>query len=54
MEERELQENYQDLCNIVRAAEAGDAGEARKLAQEHVQRFNSYMKKRERGSELNI
>lgn len=47
MEERELQENYKDLCNIVRAAEAGDAGEARKFAQEHVQRFNSYMKQRE-------
>ncbi len=47
MEERELQENYKDLCKIVRAAEAGDAGEARKFAQEHVQRFNRYMKKRE-------
>ncbi len=54
MEERELQENYKDLCNIVRAAEAGDAGEARKFAQQHVQRFNRYMKKRERDSELNI
>ena len=51
MEERELQENYKDLCNIVRAAEAGDAGEARKFAQEHVQRFNSYMKKREQKEE---
>ena len=47
MEERELEENYRDLCNIVRAAEAGDAGEARKFAQEHVQRFNRYMKQRE-------
>ena len=51
MEERELQENYKDLCNIVRAAEAGDAGEARKFAQEHVQRFNSYMKQREQDEE---
>ena len=47
MEDRELQENYNDLCNIVRAAEAGDAGEARKFAQKHVQRFNSYMRERE-------
>ena len=47
MEKKELEENYQDLCNIVRAAEAGNAGEARKFAQEHVQRFNRYMKKRE-------
>ncbi len=53
MEERELEENYQDLCNIVEAAEAGDADDARKFAQEHVQRFNSYMKKRERDSILN-
>jgi DNA-binding FadR family transcriptional regulator len=48
MEERELEENYQDLCNIVRAAETGNAREARKFAQEHVQRFNRYMKQRER------
>jgi len=47
MEERELEENYQDLCNIVRTVEDGNAGEARKFAQEHVQRFNRYMKKRE-------
>ena len=47
MEERELEENYQDLCNIVRTVEAGNAGEARKFAQEHVQRFNRYMKQRE-------
>lgn len=48
MEERELRENYQDLCNIVRAAEAGNAEEACRFAQEHVQRFNRYMKLRER------
>ncbi len=48
MEERELEENYRDLCNIVRTVEAGNADEARKFAQEHVQRFNRYMKRRER------
>jgi DNA-binding GntR family transcriptional regulator len=47
MEERELEENYQDLCSIVRSVETGNAGEARKFAQEHVQRFNRYMKQRE-------
>ncbi len=51
MEKKELEENYQDLCNIVRAAEAGNAGEARKFAQEHVQRFNRYMKQREQNEE---
>lgn len=47
MEARELEENYQDLCNIVRAVESRNAEEARRLAQEHVQRFNRYMKQRE-------
>ena len=51
MEKKELEENYQDLCNIVRAAEAGNVGEARKFAQEHVQRFNRYMKQREQNEE---
>ena len=51
MEKKELEENYQDLCNIVRAAEAGNVGEARKFAQEHVLRFNRYMKQREQNEE---
>ena len=51
MEERELEENYRDLCNIVRTVEAGNADDARKFAQEHVQRFNRYMKRREQDDE---
>ena len=47
MEAKELKENYQDLCNIVQAVETGQANDARRFAQEHVQRFNRYMKKRE-------
>ena len=38
------------LAIVVRAAEAGNAGEARKFAQAHVQRFSRYMKKRQRHS----
>jgi len=47
MEEPEIQENYQDLCNIVVAIENGQVERARELAQHHVKRFNQYMKNRE-------
>jgi len=47
MEERELQENHQDLCDLVKAVEKRQADHARRLARGHVQRFNQYMKKRE-------
>lgn len=47
MEEPELQENYQDLCEIIEAIENGQADRARELAQQHVLRFNQYMKKRQ-------
>jgi DNA-binding FadR family transcriptional regulator len=47
MEERELQENYQDLCDIVKAVEKGQTDNARRLARGHVHRFNQYMKRRE-------
>ncbi len=47
MEEPELEENYQDLCDIIEAIENGQAGQARELAQHHVKRFNQYMQKRE-------
>ena len=50
MEEPELQENYQDLCDIVAAVESGRADRARRLAETHVQRFSRYMKERERDS----
>jgi DNA-binding FadR family transcriptional regulator len=46
MEERELQENYQDLCDIVEAVEKGHTDHARRLARDHVRRFNQYMKQR--------
>jgi len=53
MEARELKENYRDLCDIVRAVENGKADQARKFAQNHVKRFNKYMKRREREENQN-
>ena len=50
MDQPELEENYGDLCDLVRAIENGDVEMARKLAQQHVKRFNQYMKKREDAS----
>jgi DNA-binding FadR family transcriptional regulator len=47
MEEPELQENYQDLRDIVMAVEKGDPDQARRLARDHVQQFNQYMRRRE-------
>jgi DNA-binding FadR family transcriptional regulator len=47
MNERELQENFQDLCDLVQAVEKGQADQARRLARDHVHRFNQYMKTRE-------
>ena len=46
MEKRELQENYQDLCDLVEAVEKGQTDQARRLARSHVRRFNQYMEKR--------
>ncbi len=40
-----LEENYRDLCALVAAVKAGKPDVARKLALEHVQHFNRYMKK---------
>ena len=50
MEKPELEENYNDLCDLVGAIETADAELARRLAKRHVQRFNLYMKKREDAS----
>jgi DNA-binding FadR family transcriptional regulator len=50
MEEPELQENYQDLADIIKAIETGRVEQARELAQHHVKRFNRYMKKRKDAS----
>ena len=38
-----MQENYQDLCDIVRAMELGQATAVCSLVQSHVRRFNRYM-----------
>lgn len=54
MDESELQENYQDLCDIVQAVEKGQADQARRLARDHVHRFNRYMEKRKKEGESKI
>jgi DNA-binding FadR family transcriptional regulator len=46
-EERLLQENYQDLCEIVEAVEQRQAARAHLLVQNHVYRFNRLMEERE-------
>jgi len=45
-EKPELEENYNDLCDLVGAIENADIELARTLARQHVQRFNQYMQKR--------
>jgi DNA-binding FadR family transcriptional regulator len=47
MQKKELEQNYRDLCDIIQAVEIGDEDQARKVAQNHVKRFNRYMKQRE-------
>ena len=39
-----LQENYEDLQHIVAAVEKGDPDMARRLAREHVRRFNRHIR----------
>ena len=51
MDGRELQENYRDLCDLVHAVEKGQTERARRLARNHVRRFNSYMQNREKQKE---
>ncbi len=46
MENRELRDNYQDLCEIIQAVENGQADLARKLARAHVLRFSRDMEMR--------
>jgi len=43
-EEKIMKENYQDMSEIVKAVEKGLADKARSLAQDHVKRFNQFMK----------
>lgn len=52
MEQRELKENYLDLCELIRAVENGEVERARRVAQNHVKRFNRYMEKRARANVL--
>ena len=54
MEAHELQENYQDLCDLVEAVEKGQADRARSLARSHVRRFNQYMEKRKMEEESKL
>jgi DNA-binding FadR family transcriptional regulator len=51
MEKKDLEQNYRDLCDIIQAVEIGDGDQARKVAQNHVKRFNRYMKQREKESD---
>ncbi|MBC2711124.1 MAG: FadR family transcriptional regulator [Desulfosarcina sp.] len=48
MEEPEMNENLQDLEDVIKAMENGDAEKAGDIAQTHVKRFNRYMEIRER------
>jgi DNA-binding FadR family transcriptional regulator len=48
MDDREIFENFRDLCELIDAIDRGSAEEARRLAREHVRRFNGYMQRRAR------
>ena len=43
MEEPEMQENFRDLQHLVQAVSEKDTERARRLAVQHVRRFNKYM-----------
>jgi DNA-binding FadR family transcriptional regulator len=47
MDGSELEQNYRDLSALVDAVARGSAEAARRLAQEHVERFNRFMQQRE-------
>ena len=42
-EKKIVNECYQDICEIIKAVEEGNAAKSRFLAQEHVRRFNRFM-----------
>lgn len=46
--DRELEENYNDLCDIIAAVIERRPEEAAELAREHVIRFRSYMERKKR------
>jgi GntR family transcriptional repressor for pyruvate dehydrogenase complex len=45
-EEKILRENYNDLVEIIRAVEEGQASKAVRLVQDHVRRFNKLMEEK--------
>lgn len=45
---KELNENYDDRCQLVAAVADKDAERAERVAREHVHRFNCYMEKKKR------
>jgi GntR family transcriptional repressor for pyruvate dehydrogenase complex len=47
-EEKILRENYNDLVEIIRAVEEGQASKAARLVQDHVCRFNKLMEQKRR------
>jgi GntR family transcriptional repressor for pyruvate dehydrogenase complex len=47
-EEDVLRKNYQDLCEIVKAVEKGEAAKAHLLVQSHVYKFNRLMEEKAR------
>ena len=48
-----VEENYQDLFELVRKIEHGNAQEARLIIQRHIRKFNRYMKIKSNSSGLN-
>ncbi len=49
--EEEMEENYQDLRNLVEAITRHDVQGARRMAIEHIRRFDAHMQKRKRQEE---
>jgi DNA-binding FadR family transcriptional regulator len=45
---KELNENYDDLCQLVAAVAGKEKKRAVRVARQHVRRFNSYMQKKKR------
>jgi DNA-binding FadR family transcriptional regulator len=50
--EEMMEENFQDLFELVRKIEQGNAEEARLIIQRHIRKFNRYMKIESNSSEL--
>ena len=50
--EEMMEKNYQDLLDIVREVEKGNAEEARLIIQRHIRKFTRYMKIENKGKDL--